>query len=436
MKFFGVGLSILMLCTVPTGGQELVRRAQKDKGGSPAVATLDCTADSRQCPEVVIAGISAARLSNGEPSPFRGFADPSVRTDPVTGRLWMAYSWPNMHLGDQGDGTRKGLLRGRGRGRLGGRAAARPAAVPGVDINLAYSTDRGKTWHSQGPLWPSAEDTDRGGSGEPGYTDHEVVNLLPRQIDGRVTWYGIRLDYFLPAEGGFQRRPPGSLRLAIAEASSPDKLRDAPVQVLGSAATAKGWGVDVYLSSLSPGVRDCGLWNEPTLFAQDKTLYLGLRCLKFAGTVPKVSESDVVVFATEPTGEVRSWRWRYVGKLAGGAEARELGGVGMTQIDLARGVDGQLLLVTSPDDWNTGMQDFVHYGCRVTEVESIDPPKLARDSAGRLKVRATITASDTMPLGPGACTYDPASATGVLLVRRHKERGLMTASIHSTGMRP
>ena len=62
MKFFGVGLSILMLCTVPTGGQELVRRAQKDKGGSPAVATLDCTADSRQCPEVVIAGISAARL--------------------------------------------------------------------------------------------------------------------------------------------------------------------------------------------------------------------------------------------------------------------------------------------------------------------------------------------------------------------------------------
>ena len=212
---------------------------------------------------------------------------------------------------------------------------------------------------------------------------------------------------------------------------------------LGAPATARAWTWPTDGAVLRP----FSLGSDPYAGGQHRGIDIGgglgakVRAtaggkITFAGTVPKVSESDVVVFATEPTGEVRSWRWRYVGKLAGGAEARELGGVGVTQIDLARGVDGQLLLVTSPDDWNTGMQDFVHYGCRVTEVESIDPPKLARDSAGRLKVRATITASDTMPLGPGACTYDQASATGVLLVRRHKERGLMTASIHSTGMRP
>jgi hypothetical protein len=380
----------------------------------------------------MIDGISAAKLPNGDPSPFRGFADPSMRQDPATGRLWLAFSWPNVHVLGEAGRRQEGRFRGRARG-LAGRGGG---GVPGVDIQLAYSSDRGKTWRMHGPLFSSQRDTDRGGNGAPGYTDHEVANLLPRQIGGRVTWYGIRLDYFLPDEGGFSKRPPTSFRLVIAEASSPERLRDAPVQILGSAATAKGWGADVYLSSLSPAVRDCGIWNEPALFAQDNTLYLALKCLRYVGKKPRVADSDIVVFATEPAGDVRGWRWRYVGKLAGGAEARELGGVGLTQIDLARGVDGQLLLVTSPDDFDEKLQDIAHYGCRVVEVESIDPPKLARDSAGKLKVRASITASDQMPLGPGACGYDPASETGVLMTRRHKARTWMTASIHTTGVKP
>jgi hypothetical protein len=127
--------------------------------------------------------------------------------------------------------------------------------------------------------------------------------------------------------------------------------------------------------------------------------------------------------------------WRFVGTLAGENEARDLGAPGLTQIDLTHGTDGQLLLIATPDDFSTSLMDFVHYGCRAVEVASIDPPRLARDGNGKLKVRAVVKAPDT-PIGPGACAYEPASETGILLVRREKGKGFMTASISKTGLRP
>jgi hypothetical protein len=56
----------------------------------------DCAAPA--CPDISLAGDREFTLPNGEPGPFRGFADPTVRRDPVTGRLWMAYSWPSVRI--------------------------------------------------------------------------------------------------------------------------------------------------------------------------------------------------------------------------------------------------------------------------------------------------------------------------------------------------
>jgi hypothetical protein len=70
------------------------------------------------------------------------------------------------------------------------------------------------------------------------------------------------------------------------------------------------------------------------------------------------------------------------------------------------------------------------------EMSSIDPPAFTRDEAGRLRVRARITASDIPPPGPGACAYDPDSATGVLFVRRHRSGDLFLVSLRETGIRP
>lgn len=375
---------------------------------------FDCTATKPLCPHIVIAGDGFAALPNGEPSPFRGFADPTIRQDPQTNRLWMAYSWPNVHV--------LGPLQ----------------VVPGVDIHLAHSDDGGATWAYDGDLWSSYADTNRGGDGAPGFTDHEVANLLPIQTASSLTWVGARLDYFLPNSGGFKERPVGSFRLVLTQADSPAQLRDAPSVTLGSSLTSPGWGVDFYLSSLDASLERCSLWNEPALFYENETLYLVVRCLAYSQTtsLPMMDESDLVVFSTQPVGDLKGWQWSYLGALAGSNEARELGGDGLTQVDLAKGTDGALLAVLTTDAWSNAERDFIHYGCLVVEVESLDPPALKRDDDGRLIVRAVATASDQSPLGPGACSYDPASATGVLIVRREKVEGYMVAGIFTTGLRP
>lgn len=380
-------------------------------GAGPPPPTRDCVAAA--CREIRILGAEPASVPGGGASPFRGAADPSLRHDPRGGPLWMAYSWPH----------------------VAPATASRGAVVPGVDILLASSADGGRTWRAAGSLWSAHADTDRGGSGEPGRTSYEVASLAAAPTASGAMWYGARIAYFLPEAGGFRRRPPESFRVLVSRAEAPAALRSAPTVTLGSARTAAGWGVDVDISALAPAVAGCDLWNEPALDVEGDHLYLALRCLRFHRGRPQIERSEIVVFATRPEGDVRGWRWRFVGVLAGADVARELGGVGVTQVDLVRGRDGRRLALLTPDAWDASRQDFVHLGCRVVEVESLDPPRLARD-AGRLRVRASVTASDQQPLGPGACGYDPAAETGVILVRRAKKRGEMSASLHATGVHP
>jgi hypothetical protein len=409
MRFLGTFLAVLLLPISPAYAQR---------------ADRDCGSDSR-CASIAIQGDVAATLQDGRPSNFRGFADPSLRKDPESRALWLAYSWPKLHI-EKSEG-RKGRLRSRSGGAFD--------VAPGVDVHLARSEDGGVSWRLVKNLWPSHKDTNASGANEPGYTSYEVPNLLPVVATGRTVWYAARVAYFIPTKGGFKQRPPGSLRVQILHAPSPPELSTARPITLGAAKTDRAWGVDVDLSSLSQEVRHCMIWNEPALYLERGQLYLALRCLAFSGRTPDMTRSDLFVFATDITGGAGN-QWRYVGRLGGAREAKELGGDSLTQIDIARGRDGRLLLITSPDAWNASMNEFVHFGCAVIELESINPPQMARTAAGKLKVRAFIQASDQMPLGPGACAYDPDSKTGVILTRRHKERGLWMASIHATSVQP
>jgi hypothetical protein len=139
---------------------------------------IDCLAGSVDCPELVIDGDAPDELPGGGLSEFHGFADPTIRKDPDSDRIWMAYSWPNVHV--------VGLRH-----------------VPGVDTHLAYSDDDGLTWQFHRVLWPSEAALDLSGSLEAGYIDHEVPNLLPRITASGTIWYGIRLNYFVSNTGGF-----------------------------------------------------------------------------------------------------------------------------------------------------------------------------------------------------------------------------------------
>lgn len=377
----------------------------------PAPLAIDCPEGA--CPELVIEGDDPYVLPGYGPAPFRGFGDPSVRRDPATGRLWMAYSWLHVSPLFEAGGQR---------------------LVAVVDIHLAHSDDGGATWAFDRALWTSESETDPA-LGLSGFSSHEVVNLA----FGDGAWYAVRLRYFTPKDSHLYSPKLDSIHLRLARAASPDLLGEAPEAVLGGVYTAAGWGVDVDLSSLGQELRQCSFWNEPALHFDDGTLYLETECSVYDASGAHVDEKTfTALFATKPEGDVRSWEWRYVGTLAGRREAAALGGENLTQTDLVRGRDGALLAVVTPNHWDETLAADVHHGCRVVEVASLDPPVLRTVGSEQLVIRATLTASDLVDYGTAGCTYEPSSATGVLLVRRELASSPpeMVWTIHRTGLQP
>lgn len=387
-------------------------------------STLEVDCKGNNCPVIEINGDHEALLPNGDESPFSGFADATIRLDKQSDRLWMAYSWPNVRIGKRG------------------------AKIPQVEIHLAYSDDYGKHWQFEKTLWSPTPTFSP--DNEAGYTSHEVANLLPVTENGATVWYAARLDYFLPDRGGFRNRPPQSFRIIVTRAKHPTELTNAAVVSLGSMATDNKWGMDVNLAALSSETRHCSLWNEPALYYKGGELFLALSCMAFKGKTPDLEQNDLVVFATKPQQlQPAQWKWRYVSKLSGALEAKELGAGRLTQIDLAVGIDGKLLAIVTPDTWNTDIQDFVHQGCRVIDVDTSGGIfKLKRDSDGHLMVRAKVAATDAGESGTAACTYDSASHTGVILDKRvkigvglggkssNRTKAEMHVSQHATGINP
>ena len=392
---------------------------------SAVASERDCV--DAACPVITIEGDAPSRLPDGRPSPFRGVADPSIRRDPVSETLWMAYSWPNVGGGGSGSG-RQGMS-------------------PRVDVHLARSLDKGRTWRFVKTLWSPAPMV--GPNGDPGHLSFEVASLLPvRRADGVTTWYGARLSYFIPENGGFRRRPTDSFHILVSAASSAEELAQAPSDRLGGAATGAAWQARINLAGLSAETRHCSIWNEPALYHDGQELFLALSCMAFNGKTPDLPRSDLVLFATRAEGLPNQWAWRHAGKLAGHEEARDLGGLRLTQVEFAKARDGALLALVTPDTWNEEAQDFVHQGCRAVETERLPSGgfRLARRAAGGLKVRASVMASDAGPAGTAACSYDPASETGIVMGKRVKNGSGFNAArhggaelsvtLHATGVHP
>jgi hypothetical protein len=188
---------------------------------------------------------------------------------------------------------------------------------------------------------------------------------------------------------------------------------------------------------LDPSLADVTLFGEPALYYDSGTLYLTLVSFVYtAPGVPDMTQNNVHVFSTTPTGDPATWTWSYRGQLAGQADAAALGGQGLTQVEIAKGTDGQLLMITSPEDYITSLKDYDHKGCKVVEIQSLSTPTLAKDVNGILKVRVSLTQSDAYELGSGSSAYDPNSSTGIIFARRLKTAGLFTSSLWRTSVKP
>jgi hypothetical protein len=345
---------------------------------------------------------------------FAGFADPTIRKDPATGTVWLGYSWPHVWNPGTGNGTTV------------------------VDLHVASSADNGVTWQNASDLWTSVEATDPS-NGLTSYTSHEVMDILPGQVNGHAgeTWFSAHLSYYVDQGTSITDALVRTSVMVLNWATTPTALGSAPAsQTVRFAAAGKASQIvyDVNLTTLDPSLADCQQWAEPALYMKSGNLYVALMC-KFGTSATSLDPGHnfYAVFEATPNLSVppANWNWQYNGQLAAAADGPLLEGHQFIyELDLATRADGSIVATVSPADEiaNTnppgGSTQFT-YGCRVLLVQGLDKGNigLTTDANGQLEVLASITASDLSPLngdaGIGGCTYDPLTSNGIVFVRQY-----------------
>lgn len=364
----------------------------------------DCTLTSTGCTEIGLPATDPYSTSGA----FAGYADATIRQDPLTGTLWMAYSWPHT-IPSQKAGV---------------------AGTQVLDTHVAYSLDAGKTWTYKGALYTSQEVTNPV-TGDTDHTAHEVMNLLPQVVNGVTYWYGIHSVYEVLTGGAgpsldYTKRWKISVAPGTA-ADGPMALASSPAQYLGQNANTypQYWPVAVNLSTLNSELSACYVYYEPALVISSGNLYLFLNCW------PQDDDPAGKFYAVFKTSAVptngANWTWTYIPegstKFADENDAMsvdrylEPGANYLTQMDIApSSKEGTLLaIVTAAYDNANGKNSL---GCAAVELASIEPPKFVYNAQGQVQVDAFLTSSDSQTDGPGSCTYSPYSATGMILAHR------------------
>lgn len=378
-----------------------VALGMRDGGPSAAAppVTFHCTLDAA-CPAITVSGDPFATIGPGA-APFRGYGDPDLAYDPSTGTLWLTYSWLDVLISEPGPP---------------------PVLDFGVRTHLARSEDHGLTWTFVGSLNEvlpiSHPDT-----AADGWTIHEVSALL-REPSG--SWQALWLTYFdLLGEDGSEDR--SDFYYARTLAASPEGLGDTATPWIRGYGTPASFGA-VHNLSLLPGLADCAFFTEPALFAHGGETYLATNCVVVTGGVRQDDQERLVLLRQETSG------YSYVGDLLTYADAAAQGATRIEQADIVYGRDGSVLLIATPIV-SGGVPE--HLGCVVFEITDIGAAEVGRDAAGHAVQLARITADDPI-IGPGACTYDPESETGVLMhVHDFVEDPFdMEFTVRATGVHP
>jgi hypothetical protein len=310
---------------------------------------------------------------------FRGYADPSIRNDPASLRLWMGYSFARQVPFDEGNGT--------------------SVATVQVETHVAHSDDGGSTWSRDGIPFPN---TNLPAGNITGYFNSETVALA---AESATSWFASRLAY------GVEVTPDAGILVTtfmtrISHASSPATLGSSPEQVIGMTSDLPAsFGEATDLNKLS-GL-DCAYWNDPGLFYKDGMLYLTAEC---------VGQGTIHVFSAVANDDVSQLVWTDRGALTTPADATELGDDELDQADLEVAANGTIQLIVTPSHVEAGATLATHEGCRALVVDSLDSPALHRE-CGKLAVTSAVTASDLS--STGSCGYDAsASGLGIVLARR------------------
>jgi hypothetical protein len=319
-------------------------------------------------------------------------------------------------------------------GRPATSAAGATVGVPHVATRLARSDDGGATWIHDAVVWDSPLLADPERLAPASYFGSETPSLTAVGDAAGVTWYSVRLGYFLEPVTAYAPRYATSwvMRVTAARSASPAALGGSAESVIGTATTAAVYAPHVRANQLSLTLATCGFFNNPAVFFEAGRLYLVAECLEFDSGQVSEARSRMVVLRTRPTGAPPTWGWEYVGVLAERALARELGGERLVSATITRAGDGTLLFLATPMAGSAGIPG---QGCVAIELASIDPPAVRRNASGGVIVRARQTAAADAGWHTGACTHDPRSATGIVSVAATTAKGLQ-AELLATGLRP
>ena len=386
-----LGVLLLSACGGGSVGPPPVVVVPPPDNQIPEPLVFHCSKDSL-CPEIFINDDPHADF-NGTPQPFRGYGDPSLELDPQTGTLWLSYSWLDL------------------------------ATSPGPDLlvrtHLARSTDNGTSFEYVRAI-NTTDLINHPDNGQEGWLIHEV-STLAMQPDGQ--WQILWLQYFDPT-GPDQRY---DFQFNRSQAPTLEALGDNQQGWARTAITTPSFGAALRFEGI-PEISDCTVHTEPALFNHQGTLYLATHCLVLDQNGRRLDLERIVLLRDEGDS------YTYVGNLLNATDFAGLGGEGVTQPDLSVSRDGTVLLTVTPKNFS---EDPQHQGCVVLAVDDITQARVARDSNNAPVRRATIT-SDGNGLGPGLCTYDPNSNTGVMLViTTVQEQPLdIEFSLRATGMHP
>lgn len=395
-----VAVSCFLLCLSACGGSGSNEASPPPPPAGPA--TFHCSKDA-SCPEVLIVGDPHSEL-NGVPDPFRGYGDPSLEYDATTGTLWLANSWLNTQISDLGPPVVFDL---------------------GVGTRLARSDDNGASFtfvRTVNEMQMEAHPD----TGVMGWSTHEVSTLVKEPAG---TWQILWLKYFNPfgtVTGVDERQEFLYWRTT---AATPDALGDNSAVWGTFAATSASWGAPFDFNSI-PELADCIIQSEPGLFAFNGETYLATSCLVADASGRRTDLERIELLRQTPTG------YDYVGTILDAQDAADLGVDTIEQADISVARDGSVILVVTPIILNA---DPDHQGCMVFSFDDFASATIARDTSG-VAIPRTIITADGNSLGPGLCTYDANSDTGILLVITTVTGSGATTdiefSLHATGVHP
>jgi hypothetical protein len=344
-----------------------------------------------------------------------GFADPSIRRDPAlfgTG-LWLAYS-----IGESCDPA--GPVCGTG-------------TTPAIGIHLVSSHDGGATWGSPTTLYtPSYVAVDSPScnnyTGSPGYayTSHEGISLATDDVG---YWYGIHQEYCIKSTSDilYTNIYPYTGALVLAKAAT------SPANLQSPTMSARFRNANLSTMAGVPP-ETCMSFDEPALLIYNSRIYLFVQCLPPPGSSVPPQYYTLTAPIDSDWSLVSSWS-EYGPPFGGPVDAnRYYGGSSfLTEFDIAQRSDETFIAIVTPA---TGLNPENHLGCLAVEFTLPTASSSSDNYFGTAYADLNDNIGSASALGNSGCTFDPASATGLLLSRKARSPGGSVASILETGLMP